>query len=170
MKHLLVALCFAALAACSIFKLPAASPSTSGPVRAELRAAVLLAKDAWVVAGKACIAAQTQPGGMPAVCETDLIPAHDAILSAAYAVDAMDVAAVSAPAEAVCQLTDAATKIAALVPKLGPAAASLDGLATDALAMSKALGVCDLVLPPLSESLVGAEVVNPYADDAGGDK
>ena len=154
-----------ALSGCSLFNVSGQTAAPSSPVRAQMRAAVLLAKDTWVVAGNACIASQTLPGGMPKACETDMIPAHDAIVAAAYAVDAMDVAATSPPPEAVCFLTNAAAKMAALVPSLGKAGDNLKGLAEDAVVLAHGLGVC---LPESDVPVPNYTDPNPYDGTDGG--
>src|ERR1700674_2126693 len=75
-----------------------------GQVRAEARSAVLMAKDSWVVATNACIDVATHTGSDLKACAALLTPAHDAIVDAAVAVDAMSDQSALTPMSVVCNL------------------------------------------------------------------
>ena len=137
MKYLAV-LFFALVSACSLFNVAGGStPTSSAPVRSELHAAVDLVKDAWVSAADVCVSAD--------VSCPELLPAHDAIVAAAYSVDALDEAAVNAPAEVVCDLSSAVDAVSKVVARLAPdsgTSAALASLSADASALVHGLGVC----------------------------
>lgn len=115
----------------------AASPTASAPknVRADARAAVDVAKDAWVVTANACLDAAQLTGdtSLKDKCGKPLEAAHDLIVAAADAVDTQwtDGAA--------CSLTRATLLIASVVPSLGAPGADVVAVANDAAAVARAI-------------------------------
>lgn len=120
---------------------PAQSPGQVSTLRGELRAAVDLAKDAWVVAGQACIdvSEAAHDGKIAAACKTVLAPAHDDIVAAAMAVDALPLAATVPPPAVVCTLAKAMTGISQVTGYLGKVASEVAPLIQDASALANKL-------------------------------
>ena len=125
-----------ALAACAPTNAPV-------PPRAEARAAVLVAKDAWVTAATACIDLAKETMIDNATCAKYLEPAHDAIVVAADAVDAMDPSAKVTPPVVVCSLIRATQAIAKTPTTLPKAVADvLAPILDEAAKVASGLGSC----------------------------
>lgn len=113
----------------------AASPTASAPknVRADARAAVDVAKDAWVVTANACLDAAQLTGdtSLKEKCGVPLEAAHDLIIAAADAVDTQwtDGAA--------CSLARATLLIQSVVPALGAPGADVAAVTNDAAAVAQ---------------------------------
>jgi hypothetical protein len=107
--------CIAALSCCK----PAQAPTVHS-VRADLRAATSLAKDAWVIAGQICVdtAEATKDDSIRDKCSKVLIPAHDKIVDAAKAVDAL--APDGDSNNVVCILSDVSSALESVPALLGP--------------------------------------------------
>jgi hypothetical protein len=139
MKRIIALAITAALfAACSLFTIGNA-PVKNATAHAEMRAAVALAKDAWMSAAQACVdVAHANNDEMPPVCRTALVPAHGLIVAAAKAVDASN----DAPKAAACELADAVHEIASVLPTLGPAGKEIAPIVNDAVILAEGLGSC----------------------------
>jgi hypothetical protein len=84
---------------------------TPGAARAEARASVELAKDAWVTAATACLDVAKATMADNGKCGVLLTPAHDAIVDAAVVVDTMAPGDLVTPSSVACNLQRAALAI-----------------------------------------------------------
>lgn len=137
MKRLLLVPVLAAVFACG-----GATPSPAA-VRAGSRAAVDVAKDAWVLVAHACIDAAQEMGDAgdgPALegkCASYLSEAHDLIVAAAEAVDTdWSPKAACDLAQATVLVAGAANAVGAIKPQVKPIADDAVVLATAALGSS----------------------------------
>lgn len=127
----------AVLAVSTVLAACGGNMSQAQTARATARAAVDVAKDAWVAVANACVdVASVDPDAGPALeanCGVYLAPAHDLILSAGAAVDT------DWSPKAACDLAQAT----ALVAKAAQSVASLKGtaavVAQDAATMAAAI-------------------------------
>lgn len=131
MKKLLQALVLAAtLGGCS-----GSSTVVQSPTRPQLRAAIDVAKDAWVLTASSCIDAAQITGNSQIVvnCRKALDPAHDLIVAAAQGLDASGTVDLCALQAAMGGIASAANELGAAT---NPTAA---GAVTDALKIVEAV-------------------------------
>lgn len=116
-----------------------ATPPVVQTARPAARAAVDVAKDAWVLLAHACIDVAKIPGTDPKIldaCQKTLPTAHDLILDAATAVD------VDWSPKSGCAVLQAAQLLAQVASGLGGLGTTILPVVTDAVALAGVVGSC----------------------------